>query len=112
MRTFTAILLIVAVAFAAAATKPAAADDGSWTPIGSVASPHFQQFGQWVADELGAPIRFYRVVSGKRQNANGINYKFVVAMGNRVGVEDNYEVEVHVTVDRSPRALTPVAGEQ
>uniref|UniRef100_A0A0E0KAC9 Cysteine proteinase inhibitor n=1 Tax=Oryza punctata TaxID=4537 RepID=A0A0E0KAC9_ORYPU len=90
-----AILLIVAVAAAAAAV---AADDGSWTPIGSVSGAHFQQLGQWVADDLGAPMRFYRVVSGKRQNAAGINYQFIVAMGNRVGVMDKYKVEVHVTV--------------
>uniref|UniRef100_A0A0D9VR21 Cystatin domain-containing protein n=1 Tax=Leersia perrieri TaxID=77586 RepID=A0A0D9VR21_9ORYZ len=94
MRTCTLLLLTAAVA---AATT--AADD--WTPIGSsISSRHFQKFGQWVAEELGPPIRFYRVVSGKRQNANGINYKFIVAMGNHEGDMDNYEVEVHATVAR------------
>ncbi|KAF0910836.1 hypothetical protein E2562_004802 [Oryza meyeriana var. granulata] len=106
--TCVAILLIVSVAVAVAVA--AAADDGCWTLIGSVRGAHFQQFGQWVADELGAPMRFYRVVSGKRQNADGINYQFIVAMGNRVGVMDNYKVEVHVTVEHA--LGLPAPGEQ
>ncbi|KAG8073982.1 hypothetical protein GUJ93_ZPchr0006g45927 [Zizania palustris] len=114
MRTRFPLLLVaaaaaaVAAAFAATAAAKRPAD--GWTPIRSIGLPHFQQFGQWVADDLGAPMRFYRVVSGRRQNADGINYQFTVVMGNRDGVMDKYKVKVHVTVESA--LLHPMADQE
>ncbi|KAL5218563.1 hypothetical protein ABZP36_019247 [Zizania latifolia] len=113
MRTrapFLLLLTAAAVAVAFASTTAAKRSDG-WTPIRSIGLPHFQQFGQWVADDLGAPMRFYRVVSGRRQNADGINYQFTVTMGNRAGAMDNYKVKVHVTVESAlPQPMSDPAG--
>uniref|UniRef100_A0ACD5YKS9 Uncharacterized protein n=1 Tax=Avena sativa TaxID=4498 RepID=A0ACD5YKS9_AVESA len=80
-----AIFLVAIATTIYVAATPVTAIPGGWSNIKNITDPHIQELGKWAVMEHNKVdndnLKFQKVVSGKQQIVNGVNYHlFIDAM--------------------------------